>query len=419
MMGYCVVIKVSRQSVAFWYQANGQRYKPLVVKGASEVPLYFHVHNNAFVFGAYARERFYQHDPDAFANYFELIKDQRKHFILHGNQKRMKQLLYYGIEQFLSHFLTTILYKNDGIEAHRPVLPLKFLFGPDLDEPERTLISEMFTEAGYGLVSVISYTDILMVHLRACGAIGHLRPAVLLSAVEDTLYADLYLPAELSAARSVKVVGQGADPRIRILAEMIIDYITEQNFHLELKREAEVGAVLPFCAQLLKNPSLILQGETELLDGNKYWFRINMKMVEERLQYYSGDISAGEGIAGLLRLSGLSPNDVVVLLGSEQIDTPYFYQRILKDYSRVQRVLPVQQDGAMQLVFKSSSSVTALKKTPAIEELKDKPARIAPPPLPPKRTAAPPPLPAGRPLAPAAKTPQSKLPPPLPPIKKK
>jgi hypothetical protein len=155
-MSYCVVVKVSRRSVAFWYQSDGKRYSPLLMKGNHVVPLYFHVENNQFDFGAGARDRFFQHDPHAYGDYFELIRDPSQHFTLHNSPKRVKQLLYYGIEQFLSHFLNTVLYKSDAIESYRAAFPLKFIFEPDLAEPERNLVAGLFTEAGYRAVSVLT-----------------------------------------------------------------------------------------------------------------------------------------------------------------------------------------------------------------------------------------------------------------------
>jgi hypothetical protein len=127
-MNGCVVVKVSRRTVTFWYQTDGQRYSPLLMKGAQEAPLYFYVENNQFDFGARARDRFYQHDPNAFGDYFELIKDPGRHFIMHNSSKRAKQLLYYGIEQYLSHFLNTVLYKSDSIESYRAGFPLEIYF---------------------------------------------------------------------------------------------------------------------------------------------------------------------------------------------------------------------------------------------------------------------------------------------------
>jgi hypothetical protein len=413
-MNCCVVVKVSRRSVAFWYQAEGKRYNPLLMKGTNEVPLYFYVQNNQFDFGARARDRFYQHDPDAFGDYFELIKDPSRHFTLHNSPKRVKQLLYYGIEQFLSHFLNTVMYKSDSIEAYRGAFPLKFIFEPDLGEPERNLVAEMFREAGYRTVSVLSYNHLLLEHLRESRVVGQEQAALLLTGLDDTLYLELYAKGAATADSGIAIPNQGADPRIRILAGMIVAYIQEQNAYLDLDMDREVGALLPYCAGLLTGARMILTGEAELTSGNTCWFRVNLKSVEDSLQYYSGDLMISTSVHDLLQRFDIRPEDVVMLLCSDQIKTPYFSERLLKHYPHVKSLSAAHTDGAMQLIFSKASPATGTGPEQIVPKL--------PPALPPKITATPapavkPPLPAVKPTA--GERPKTIVPPPLPPTKKK
>src|ERR1700740_2723936 len=98
-MGFCVLVKVSKRLISFWYQTDDHPYAPLILKESNEAPLYFYVNGNDFLFGPAARERFQQHDPNSYGNYFEIIKDPGKHFVIYGNKKPVKQLFYYGVEQ--------------------------------------------------------------------------------------------------------------------------------------------------------------------------------------------------------------------------------------------------------------------------------------------------------------------------------
>jgi hypothetical protein len=454
-MNCCIVVKVSRRSVAFWYQADGLRYSPLQMKGVGEVPLYFYVRDNQFEFGAQARDRFYQNDPDAYGDYFSLIGDPSRHFMLHDSPKRIKQLLYYGIEQYLSHFLNTILYKSDSIEAYRAALPLKFVFAPDLGEPEKMLVADMFREAGYRIVSVLGYSNILLEQLRGDGTINPNKAALILSGLDDTLYLELYDSGIDQPLKIIAIPNQGADPRIRILAGMILNYILDQQPYLDLNTARELSALLPYCTVLLQNPPVILTGEAELTTGDKCWFRINLSKVEDSLRYYSGDLAATTIISDLLQRSNLAPDDVVVLLATEQIQTPYFSERLLKQYRHVQRIMPLHHDGAMELVFRKTvqrtetinnktaqinptiqrNPITAANPvipnnptttTSARQAMPERPKM--PPPLPQKPAPGPPKLP---PPIPAAKAQtgqagqqqqpphQPPAPPPMPPFKKK
>jgi len=432
-MNCCIVVKVSRRSVAFWYQAEGRRYSPLLMKGVGEVPLYFYVRDNQFEFGAQARDRFYRNDPDAYGDYFTIIGDPSRHFTLHDSPKRVKQLLYYGIEQYLSHFLNTVLYKSDSIEAYRAALPLKFVFGPDLGEPERLLVADMFREAGYRTVSVMGYASPLLEQLRIDGSIHSNSAVLVLSGLGDTLYAELYGTGKDQPAKTLVIPSQGADPRIRILAGMILDYILEQQPYLDLDTSREISALLPYCAGLLKNPSMILTGEAELTTGDKCWFRVNLSKVEDSLQYYSGDLAATTAIGDLLQRSNLGPENVFMLLATEQIQTAYFSQRLLKQYPNVLGVLPAQHDGAMEMIFRKTipagSGPTPVAPAAAPETVTPAPVTAngdgkpalsvrpkMPPPIP-KGSAAvpvPPKMPPPVPRKPAAGPEAPVMPPPVP-----
>lgn len=402
-MKFGVVVKVSRRLVSFWYQTEGKRYSPLTFKGVSEVPLYFYVDNNEFSFGLLARDRFFSNDPHAFGNYFDIIKDPSKHFLIHNSPKRVKQLLYYGIEQYLSHFLNTVLYKSDSIESYRPTFPLKFIFDPDLGEPERNMIEQLFREAGYRTVSVVSYNEMLLEHLKATNFVEANQAVLLLTGLEDTLYLELYLKRAVRPVSTLMLENQGSDPRIRILAGMIIDYIAEQNPYLDLDLGREVNALLPYSAGLLSTASVIVTGDAELSNGSKCWFRINSKNVEDRLQFYAGDLIVSASINDLLKQSGVKSEELTVLLASDQIKTPYFSERLLKQYPQVKCVEAIHLDETMQLIF-SKPSLTGSAGTlpPQLPEVPvkeiEKAEAAGPPPLPPKKQPSlvqppPPPMP--------------------------
>ena len=414
-MHYALVIRISKRAVTTWYRTEGKRHAPLLLKGTHDVPLYFYVKENYFDFGMAARERFFQHDPAAFGDYFELIKDPSRHFTLHNSSKRIKQLLYYGIEQLLAYFLNSVLYKSDSIESYRANLPLTFIFEPDLDIPEQALIAEMFTEAGYRNVAIRQYNQALVELFRKA---GDTRAILLLTGLNDTLYLELFLNGTGTATRVQAIPGQGADPRIRILSEMILDYIRDQHTYLELNISEEISALLPFCSGLLAGNQLIMNGEAELSNGSRHWFRVPLKSVEERLQYHTGDLLINTAVNELLHQAGLTPGHVRILLGNEQIQTPFFSQRLLKGFPHVINITVQDMEATMHHIFDGVHQVREIKKPVApfkSPSLPPVPVKV-PPPLPQNkvRTVAPPPLPSKE--AAISKTIQ---PPPLPAPKKK
>ncbi|MBK8627939.1 MAG: hypothetical protein IPN86_20965 [Saprospiraceae bacterium] len=57
-MKYCVLVKISKQQLGFWYQLEGGVHTPLSINGPNTIPLCFYVNGNEFKIGDFAKERF-------------------------------------------------------------------------------------------------------------------------------------------------------------------------------------------------------------------------------------------------------------------------------------------------------------------------------------------------------------------------
>ena len=421
-MKFCVLAKISKRSVSFWYQSDGNAYAPLTIRESNDIPLYFYVNGNDFIFGCVARDRFYRHDPNAYGNYFEIIKDPVKHFTIYGNKKPVKQLFYYGIEQYLSHFLNTVLFKTDSIESYRQQFPLRFLFDTDIDDNEKSLIEQLFQEAGYFNLDRVQYNETLFRVLTEKGILSKDKAILLLIGIDGVLYLTLYKNILAEMIGSSKLEGQGADPRVKILADMIVDYIINQNSYLSIDKDAETAVLLPFCAGLLENISPIIKGDAELSDGNKYWFKVTEHNLNNRLQYYANDNIIYTAIDDLLKLSGLVIEGVVIVLGTEEISTSYFSNKLLRKYPYVKEVKAADTKDTMKFIFKgiSDSNFQVKSKLPvapliSVMPTSVTPASVTPASVIPVSVRPPalvrPPVPAKPPI------PAPKLPPPLPPKK--
>ncbi|MBE9602271.1 hypothetical protein [Pedobacter sp. MC2016-24] len=305
---------------------------------------------NDFYFGALAKERFYKNDPNAFGNYFEIIKDPSRHFDIYGNKKPVKQLFYHGVEQFLSHFIHTVLYKSDSIESYRH-FPLRFVFEADIEDQEKVLIEALFTEAGYFNVKRVDLTAALFKVLIASGIVERDGAILLLSSIDNKLFLQLYKRGFSDDPSRIQLEGQGADTRVKILAEMILEYIVSLNPFLNIDTGKELGTLLSFCKTLLDQDVPIITGEAELTDGQKYWFRITARNLSERLKYYSSDLIIYTAIDDLLRSNGIHNDAVTLLVASEELNTPYFLEKLLKKYIKVKAVDQVHLNEAMKCIF--------------------------------------------------------------------
>ncbi|MFW0714338.1 hypothetical protein [Pedobacter sp. N23S346] len=440
-MKFCVLAKISKRTVSFWYQSGSDAYAPLIIKESNEIPLYFYVNGNDFLFGSAARDLFNRHDPYTFGNYFEIIKDPAKHFTIYGNKKPVKQLLYYGVEQYLSHFLNTILYKTDSIESYRQHFPLRFLFDQDIEDNEKSLVENLFQEAGYFNLNRMQYSKSFFEVLSQKQVLLPNKSILLLSGIDNVLYLSLYRDKNAAAIGSLKLQGQGADPRVRILADMIVEYITLQNSYLSIDKDREIALLLPFCSGLLQGTSAIINGDAELSDGNKYWFKVNTNNLHERLLYYSNDNMVYAAIDDLLKLNNLKVEEVMLLLGTAEVSTAYFLNKLLKRYQYVKAVQPTDISDTMKALFTEIATAdytvqlkprepvipSVLPVTPPVSQTKPisrpvLPMPKLPPPMPPKKEATAPKIPGGIPKLPEIKnTPDTKTNPvklpPLPPKK--
>ncbi|WP_214226174.1 hypothetical protein [Pedobacter sp. B4-66] len=385
-MSYCVLIKVSKRIVSFWYKTEGSPYAPLTIRDTNSIPLYFYVHGNDFFFGNLAKERFYKNDPNAFGNYFEIIKDPSKHFNIYGNKKPVKQLFYHGVEQFLSHFINTVLYKSDSIESYRH-FPLRFLFDTDIEDKEKVLVEALFTEAGYYNVKREDFTAAFFTVLTAAGIIRKESSILLLTSIDNKLFMQLYKNGFSDYPARIQLDGYGADARVKILAEMILEYIVNLNPFLSIDNTRELAVLLPFCKVLLDREIPIITGEAELTDGNKYWFRITTRNLNERLKYYSNDMVIYSAIDDLLKTNSVSTDDVTIILGSEELNTTYFLDKLLKKYPKVKTVEQAHLKDTMKYIFSQIDlSDTAVRlKIPAAPSVVTKPGL---PPLPQKKELA-------------------------------
>lgn len=390
-MSYCVLIKVSRRMVSFWYQTEGNPYAALCLRDTNSIPLYFYVAGNDFYFGNPAKDRFYKNDPNAFGNYFEIIKDPSLHFNIYGNKKPVKQLFYHGVEQLLSHFINTVLYKSDSIESYRH-FPLRFIFEADIEDQEKVLIEALFTEAGYYNVKRVDFTQALLKVLTEANIVQRDNPILLLRSIDNKLFLHLYKSGFSDYPARIQLDGQGADARVKIVAEMILEYICSSNPFLSIDHEKELAALLPFCKTLLEQEMAVITGEAELTDGHKHWFKITARNLNERLKYYTNDIVIYTAIDDLLKANGIKTDAVSLVLASEELSTPYFLDKLLKKYAKVKAVDQVHLNDTMKCIFSQIDlSVPVVRpKIPAPPPSITKPSL---PPLPPKREVVKPKLP--------------------------
>jgi hypothetical protein len=364
-MNFCVLVKISKHKISLWYQSGRSTYEPLVIKNSNEIPLYFYVNGTDFVFGDdLAIDRFNSNDPNSFGNYFDIIKDPSNHFIISGNKKPVKQLLYHGIEKYLNFFITQVLYKNDSLESYRQNFPLRFWFEQDIEEREKSLIENLFTEAGYDNIDQINYNPFLFEVLVLNNVINSNSSVLMLNGINNTLYLELYKNSKDLSNSFFKLDGYGADPSVKILAEMMLEDILAQESYLTIDKEKEVNSLLTYSADRLENITPIIKGDAILTDGKKHYFEVKQRVLNDRLLYYSNDSIMYAAINDLLSVNNIINENLVILLGSKEINTAYLINKLLVKYPNVIGIDDNFKKEALKSIFAkiSKSGYIAFKK---------------------------------------------------------
>lgn len=189
----------------------------------------------------------------------------------------------------------------------------------------------MFTDAGYTNVQRLEYNESLFEVLKQKNVITNKDSIIKLTGIDNNLYIEVYKDLSAGLCIHTKIEGQGSDPRVSILAKMIIEYISLQNPFLVINREAEIACILPRASMLLKNISPVIKGEVELLDGRNYYFSVKERNLNERLLFLSADSIIYNAIDDLIQSYGLTVQTTIILLEGEEINTDYFSTRLLKN----------------------------------------------------------------------------------------
>ncbi|MBP1631178.1 MAG: hypothetical protein H6Q15_2071 [Bacteroidetes bacterium] len=354
-MDFCVLIQLSRTSISFWYQLNGAHFEPLCRKEGNVIPLYFYVKDSEFSIGKFAKDCYLNGDRiHAYGDYFKIIADPSRFFTIFSNKKHVKFLLYFGIEQYLSHFLNSVLYKNDSIEEYRSQLPVRFMFSSDIAQKEMLMIEEIFEESGYNNIETVSYCKYLLSALINHSTIEQSKHVILLTGLEDNLYIELFNDDYNNPIDKEIVEGQGADPRVRIMTKMLYDNAVSIT-HSILDEKEEKSHLISYAKEFLNQETSIPRGDITLSDGTICYVQIKKRELNNNLAYYTGDENVFRSIDKLLKNNSISENNVQFVLNGEAVNTAYYIERLKKKFSNVTGSPLKIENELLKLAFKNIS----------------------------------------------------------------
>ena len=429
-MKYCVIIELTKNTIKFRYQIDNGQVEFLALKESEqEIPLAFYLNGDELLMGKYAVERASCGDPFAYTDYFELIKDPQKNFKYANEQRPIKQLLYLGVERYLSFFLREkLLAQDSSIDSNRPTFPLRLCFGQDVSSNERRFVLDQFILAGYGNVAEVEIEPSLFEIVSPKP-----KDKLMLAGVNGNLVMSYYSMSTRRFEQTKTLTGMGVDPRYRKCAEKIRGYIIDMDPFLSETLDSNLDVLMAEAKKILGSKSTLMTGSV-FLSGREYDYEISRLELNNIISKAGINQNLLSEVDYFLGTLGKSQSDVeVILVGDANSD--YFMAQLNEKFPVVLGVSEAQYFQVWNRVFS-----TVDLNPPAIEEYNQResvspslpPVRQAPkapqapstqvapsvPPTPTKKTVAPPPVPhvpSAPPLPPTPpKKPSAPPPPPSP-----
>lgn len=334
-MESCLLVRINRNELSFWYKIKGAQFAPLQSRGASSVPLCFYVSESDFIMGEIARQKMQDGDRNTFGNYFEIIKDPTKFFNIYNDSKPVKKLIYFGIESYITNFIKTVLYRSESIETYRANFCLRFWFDLDIEENEQIFVLQLFKEAGYENVESINFNRALFETIEVKNAVSTQSHLISLKSIDNNLFFQYITPLNRVVKHTSYLEGLGSDPRANILAELIVKDIVEVNPSVFIDVSKEVLFIRSFVGKLLKKLSPVISGEVSLSSGKNFSYKVRKKELDKQLRFYSGFEKIFLEIDDLMQENSINLNNVSILVLGEEISTDYFLNVLSQKYSTV------------------------------------------------------------------------------------
>ena len=438
-MQFGVIVRLSRLRISFWAQEAGGEIRPIDLEDTGQIPLCFLIgEDGSFTMGSHAEQRVNAHDPNAHTDYFRLIEKTGGGFHFAGEERPFKYLLVFGVEQFLAHYLARVVQWDDPLHECREQMPVRFWFEQDITLEQQKTILETFAEHGYGNIAAIDAQENLIGTIRENGVLGGIGNAIVMTGIHNDLYVEVFKAGQ-GYANVHDFPDQGADPRVRILTKLILEDIKERHPYVTFEEREESAYVVGQVAQILKQDKAVMQDDLKLSIGESHRFKVKRRDLEERMAYSTANKFFREFDDAIAK-DGVDPKGCMLLLNSEEVNTPYFKESLNKKYPHVngmpkdigedlvKRMFRDFAQGGYQLVAAAPPPAPAAAPPPAPSAAPPPapsaapppPQPIAPPP-PPRKAAAPPPPPRPSVLPPpprtaaAAPPPRAGKKPPLPP----
>lgn len=244
------------------------RFVDFMQDGGGEMPFAIECVGNEFVIGKSALESATQKlAPNAFANIFDTCKEMRT-FRFAGRDEQLNKLPFYAIKHYINKILQNCFYGVVGnIDSNVSKLPLVFLFAPELDTDKKLFISSPFEKGGFQNMCSISYHQLLLpVVMGTIPEKQRAKVAIMVSVDKNDLLLQFYdAETKESLMDSIRIEGQGSDPRLKQAKDLIWAGLYSYNYQ---PREPEEDILREAALRFLNSNVRMVNEELCMSDGS-------------------------------------------------------------------------------------------------------------------------------------------------------
>lgn len=334
---YKVVITISHRSISLEYNLRGagDGLEPFG-KGKWPAPLAFYYSGDGFVIGEEAVTAAQLGNSNAYTDYFEIIRTDRR-FTLGGHSYPVSQLLLRGVEEYFQYFFREVWCGNLGeLEANRSEMPLILVYDADIENNEKVVLAQAFRDWGYGNLKIVSYSDIISNYLNR----NAILPYTLVAWSDGSdMHFSLYKQGGSGPMSSRLLPDKlGKDPRIDLICDLIWKRdLVYQVFGLTY--EQELPRLRKAAMAFLRSNEAEIDGELILSDGFSYTYYLNRYNINSLSYEYRESEALDRELRHFLEDNGITDKKkVALLLRGDASGNDYFRGQLAPGFGAVEEV---------------------------------------------------------------------------------
>lgn len=240
-MKYAVLIELSSSWISFrYYRDDAGRFFLPFDEANESLPLAIYCQGNDLQIGQYAVTEAAKHNPCAWTNVFDVVK-QKGNFVYRGMTIGMNEMLLVAVKKYLDDFFDRILVRAlGGLEANISSMPLIFLRHSDLDVSNKLFVRKSFFDGGFVNMTVMDVSSEIIKRLCCEHKLDGKKYALTVFASGSNLYVDAIDVKQKTLLRTLTLQGKGADPRIDYAVELMWQSLGYQSYSLVRENENEI-----------------------------------------------------------------------------------------------------------------------------------------------------------------------------------